>query len=341
MSWAAHELESVILHRHMDRTGRAWRISYMAILVGALMPDFTKLPVYGLHIGRWELIKAPEPWMYHRGWPGSGPTHSLVAGILVACVVYLITRSKPWGIGILIGYWSHVLTDTADSVGAMMFFPFTTQHYSIGMWQYSSQQGRYGDAAAYYSSLGWAWDVVWLVLLVLLAREALTAKYFHANVEPADPFWGTLQHRFRMPDHVRRAVFRAYVVYGAARLVGWFLWARLLNPKRGTETMDLSWTGPGWVQAPPRFQVAATWGGFAVATIIGLTGTALTAYLAWQAMSRLPELHHSVIPAMQPADCTAEPMAVSLAQALGDDVVSETVVAVPGAVLRVSSVADT
>ena len=45
MSWAAHELESVILHRHMDRTGRAWRISYLAILIGALMPDFTKLPV--------------------------------------------------------------------------------------------------------------------------------------------------------------------------------------------------------------------------------------------------------------------------------------------------------
>jgi len=160
-----------------------------------------------------------------------------------ASAIYLITRSKPWGIGILIGYWSHVLTDTADSVGTMMFFPFTTQHYSIGMWQYSSQQGRYGDAAAYYSSLGWAWDVVWLVLMLLLARKALTAEYFHTNVEPADPFWGTLQHRFRMPDHVRRAVFRAYVVYGAARLVGWFLWARLLNPKRGTETMDLSWTG--------------------------------------------------------------------------------------------------
>jgi LexA-binding, inner membrane-associated putative hydrolase len=303
MSWAAHELESMILHRHADRPGKVWRISYMAILVGALMADFTKLPVYGLHIGHWELIKAPEPWMYHRGWPGSGPTHSLVAGILAAAAVYVVTRSKGWGIGILIGYWSHVLTDTADSVGVMMFFPFTTQHYNFGMWQYASQAGRYGDAAAYYSSLGWAWDVVWLLLLILLAREVLTAEYFHTRVEPADPFWGVLQRRFRVPDHLRRAIFRAYVVYGAARLVGWFLWARLVNPTRGVETMDLSWTGPGWVQAPPRFQEASTWGGFAVVTLVGLLGTALTAYVAWWALRRLPERRRAV--ALAPISPTA------------------------------------
>ncbi len=308
MSWAAHELECMILHRHADRPSRAWRVSYMAILIGALMPDFAKLPVYGLHIGRWELLKAPHPWMYHRGWPGSGPTHSLVAGIIAASAVYLVSRSRPWGIGILIGYWSHVLTDTADSVGTMMFFPFTTQHYNLGMWQYASQAGRYGDAAAYYSSLGWAWDVVWLVLLVLLARKVLTAEYFHTHVEPVDPLWDTLQRKLRMPDHVRRAVFRAYVVYGAARLVGWFLWARLVNPKRGIETLDLSWTGPRWVQAPPRFQEASTWAGFALVTLVGLVCTALAAYLAWRAMKRLPEHCRDVALTPKPKP-SAEPIA--------------------------------
>jgi hypothetical protein len=303
MSWAAHELESIILHRHTDRPGTVWRISYMAILIGALMPDFTKLPVYGLHIGNWELIKAPEPWMYHRGWPGSGPTHSLVAGIMAASLVYVVTRNKPWGIGVLIGYWSHVLTDTADSVGTMLFFPFTTQHYSFGMWQYASQEGRYGDAAAYFSSLGWAWDMVWIVLVLVLAHSALTAEYFHTTVEPADPFWGILEHRFRIPDHVRRAVFRAYIVYGAARVVSWFLWARFINPNRGVETMDLSWTGPDWVQAPPRFQVASTWGGFAATTIIGLAGTAVTAYAAWRIIKRVPERNVGTVPATRSTDC--------------------------------------
>jgi membrane-bound metal-dependent hydrolase YbcI (DUF457 family) len=316
MSWAAHELESIILHRHTDRPGTVWRISYMAILIGALMPDFTKLPVYGLHIGQWELIKAPEPWMYHRGWPGSGPTHSLVAGIIAASLVYVVTRNKPWGIGVLIGYWSHVLTDTADSVGTMLFFPFTTQHYSFGMWQYASQEGRYGDAAAYFSSLGWAWDVVWIVLVLLLARKALTAEYFHTNVEPVDPFWGILEHRFRIPDHVRRAVFRAYIVYGAARVVSWFLWARFLNPERGVETMDLSWTGPSWVQVPPRFQVASTWGGFAVATIIGLAGTALTAYVAWRVVKRLPERNVEAVPAARSPGCVSDTAATRLAEAV-------------------------
>ena len=171
----------------------------------------------------------------------------------------------------------------------MMFFPFTTQHYSFGMWQYASQEGRYGDAAAYFSSLGWAWDVLWIVLVLVLARKALTAEYFHTSVEPADPFWGVLERRFHLSAHVRRAVFRAYMVYGAARVVSWFLWARFLNPDRGVETMDLSWTGPDWVQVPPRFQVASTWGGFAVVTIIGIVGTAATAAVAWHAMKRLPE----------------------------------------------------
>jgi len=46
--------------------------------------------------------------------------------------------------------------------------------------------------------------VAWIVLL---ARKALTAEYLHTNVEPTDPFWGILERWFRLPDHVRRAVF--------------------------------------------------------------------------------------------------------------------------------------
>ncbi len=286
MSWAAHELESLILHKHAKA---AWRVSYMAILVGALMPDFAKLPVYGLSIGSHELIKAPEPWFYHRGWPGMGPTHSLLFGVVVALGVWVTARSKPWSIGLLIGVWSHVLTDSADSVGVMLFFPFSTQHYNLGMWEYASQEGRYGDAAAYFSSLGVVWDATWLVLLVLLARRAFTNTYFHEHVEPGDPLWAALRRAVPHRDVVLRAVFRAYVVYGAARLISWFLWARLVNPNRGTQTMDFSWGGPAWVEDPPRFQEADTWPGFVATTLVGVAGVGLTVWIAWRFARRLPE----------------------------------------------------
>ena len=35
------------------------------------------------------------------------------------------------------------------AIPALALFPFTTQHFTIGMWAYASQEGRYGDAAAY------------------------------------------------------------------------------------------------------------------------------------------------------------------------------------------------
>ena len=43
-----------------------------------------------------------------------------------------VTRSRAWFLGLLIGQWAHALTDIFDSAGTMLFFPFTTQHYSTG-----------------------------------------------------------------------------------------------------------------------------------------------------------------------------------------------------------------
>lgn len=150
MSWAAHELESYFIQKHVKA-----RVSYLAILLGCLLPDlFTKLPVYGLSFGILHIKAEHDPWKYHRGWLGVGFTHSLAFGIVFATVVLGVSKSRAWFLGLIIGEAAHVLTDTFDSVGTMLFFPFTTQHYTIGMWAYVSQQGRYGDAAAYYSSLG-------------------------------------------------------------------------------------------------------------------------------------------------------------------------------------------
>lgn len=283
MSWAAHELESVVLHKHLKAS---WRISYMAILVGALLPDFTKLPVYGLKFGNLEMVKVDNPWQYHRGWPGVGPTHSLLFGVLVGVLVYRFSRSAPWAIGLVIGQWSHALSDACDSVGTMLFFPFSTQHYALGMWAYSPQIGHNGDVASYYSGPGVVWDFLWLVLMLGLAHRALSARYFHENVEPHDPIWTWLRRRFHTPDRVLRAIFRAYVFYGACRIFGWFLWARLLNPNRGTQTLDWSWGGPGWVPSAPSPAGAATRPGLVGVTVLGAAGVAATTWLAWETMRR-------------------------------------------------------
>jgi len=243
MSWAAHELESYFLQKHLKA-----KVSYLAILLGCLLPDLlTKLPVYGIEIEGHQFLKAPTPYQYHRGWPGVGFTHSLAFGAVVAILVLAVTRSRAWFLGLLIGQWAHALTDVFDSAGTMLFFPFTTQHYSTGMWAYAAQEGRYGDAAAYYSSLGGVWDAFWLVM-ALTGFQVLRRRFLIERVIPNDPVWPWLTQRFAMPDRVVVAAYRAFFVYGACRILAWFGWARLLNPARGTEVLDWSWGGPFWVQ---------------------------------------------------------------------------------------------
>lgn len=281
MSWAAHELESYVLQQHIRS-----KISYLAILLGCLLPDlFTKLPVYGLEIGDLTLIKAAEPWKYHRGWPGVGPTHSLLFIVIVALVLLAWKKNRAWALGLLIGGIAHVLTDCFDSVGTMLFFPFTTQHYSTGMWAYASQEGRYGDASAYYSSLGGVWDFLW-VCIALGGPKVFTRAFFLEKVVPDDPVWGWLRRRFRLTDTVMLAMYRAYFVYGVCRVFGWFIWARLLNPNRGTQVLDWSWGGPSWVDKAPDFQTADTWAGFFAQTAIGVAGLAVSTWLLWVLVGR-------------------------------------------------------
>ncbi len=151
MSWAAHEFENYFLQKHVGL-----RASFLGIAVGTLGPDlFTKAFVYN----------ADDPAQFHRGWPGVGFTHSLSFGVLLAVVVLAVTRSRSWALGILIGQWAHVLTDVADTAGVMIFFPFSTETVSISMWKHAAVLGRYGDAGAYYSSLGGVWDLFWLLVL--------------------------------------------------------------------------------------------------------------------------------------------------------------------------------
>ena len=230
MSWAAHEFENYFLQKHAGLTA-----SCLGLVLGTFAPDlFTKALVY----------QSSDPAHFHRGWPGVGFTHSFIFGFVFAVVVLAVTRSRAWALGILIGQWAHVLTDVADSAGVMPFFPFSTEPVSIDMWKHAAAQGRYGDAAAYYSSLGGVWDLFWLVVLVLFARQTLRSDYFRDVVVRADPrAWGWIHRTFRLPESALLLIYRGFVFYGLGRMTVWFLYARF----EARTPFQAVWGGPEYI----------------------------------------------------------------------------------------------
>ncbi len=231
MSWAAHEFENYFLQKHVGL-----KASFLGIVLGTFAPDlFTKAFVYS----------SDDPAAFHRGWPGVGFTHSLIFGVAFALVVLAATRSRSWALGVLIGQWAHVLTDVADTAGVMPFFPFSIEPVTISMWKHAAAEGRYGDAAAYYSSLGGVWDLFWLVVVLLFARSTLRSKYFRDVIVPADPRpWAWLQRKLRLPEAGLLLLYRGFVFYGLGRMLSWFLYARF-----GARTpFEAWWGGPGYVE---------------------------------------------------------------------------------------------
>ncbi len=267
MSWAAHEFENYFLQKH---TGL--KVSFLAIVLGALAPDlFTKSFVYA----------ATNPAAFHRGWPGVGPTHSLLFGVLFATIVLAVTRSRSWALGILIGQWAHVLTDFADTAGTMPFFPFSTEPVTVSMWQHAASQGRYGDAAAYYSSLGGVWDFFWFVLLVAFAWRTLRRSYFRTTVIPADPrVWGWIGRTFRLQEPGLLLVYRGFLFYGLARMTSWFLFARF-DAKTPFQPV---WGGPDYVNGVDLSD--AGWQEVLVRTTIGGVLFFAFLWLCWRVFIR-------------------------------------------------------
>lgn len=270
MSWAAHELESYVILRHLKT-----RVSYFGVLAGTLLPDLaTKLWVYGFSLNGHH-VGAADPARFHRGWPGLGFTHSLAFGLLVAAVVLWRTEDRSLALGIVIGQWAHVFTDVNDTVGTMLFFPFSTAHFSTGMWAYAAGEGRYGDAAAYYSSLGGAWDMLWLGIAACSWR-VLSARTFRREVAPADARWARLQRRFGLPDVVLVTAYRAYFLYGATRIAAWTIWAHAV----AHSPWDLRWGGPSFVR--PALAGTAPALVLLRATVVGSAGLALMAFVLWR-----------------------------------------------------------
>ena len=235
MSWVSHDLEPYVIQRYMGR-----RIAFVPLLIGSYAPDLaTKWVVYGTGAFGVELA-ASDPAQFHRGFPGAGFTHSPFFGVVVAALIYLVWRNKLWALSFMIGQWAHAFTDTLDSLGVMIAFPFSTHIYSLGMWNYTADAGRLGDAAAYFSGPGFVWDAFWLVL-ALASWRVLTRTYFREVIAPTDPFWGWAGRR--LPEVALLALYRTSFFFGIARGAAWLLWAHALNDY----VIDVSWGGPHWV----------------------------------------------------------------------------------------------
>lgn len=267
MSWAAHEFENYFIQKHVGT-----RASFLGIVLGTQAPDMLfKSFVYA----------ADDPAQFHRGWPGVGFTHSLIFGVVVATIILATTRSRGWALGVLIGQWAHVLTDVADSAGVMVFFPFSTEPVTVNMWKHAAAEGRYGDAAAYYSSLGGVWDLCWLAVVVIFAARTLRRSYFREVIVAADPrVWGWLHRRLRLPERALLLLYRGLMFYGLGRLVAWFLHARL-----DAETpLQLGWGGPAYVTGNDLSDAGVL--EVAIRTTVGGVLFAAFLWLCWKAFGR-------------------------------------------------------
>jgi hypothetical protein len=152
----------------------------------------------------------------------------------------VIWRNRVVAYSFVIGQWAHALTDTGDTVGTMLFFPFTDHLFALGAWAYAGQTGRFVDAGAYFSGLGFVWDGVFVVWGILSWR-VLTRGYFRTTVMTADPFWRWAGRYLSETTLV--ALYRASFFYGVARWTAWLIWAHVVR----SFAFDLRWGGPRWV----------------------------------------------------------------------------------------------
>ena len=122
----------------------------------------------------------------------------------------------------VIGHWAHAFTDMGDTVGTMLFFPFTDHLFAVGAWAYAGQTGRYVDAGAYFSGLGFVWDGVFVVW-ALLSWRVITRAYFRETIVAVDLFWRWAGRH--VSENVLIVLYRASYFYGIARWTAWLIWA--------------------------------------------------------------------------------------------------------------------
>ena len=236
MSWAAHDLEPYLFRAKLGGV-----VSLPLCLIGSYSPDIaTKWAVYGLGWSGHEKF-VDDPVQLHRGFPGVGFTHSLAFGVLIGALILGLSRNWIWAFSFILGAWAHVFSDTLDSVGVMLFFPFSEWHLHFDAWEYVGQAGRKEDAIAYYTSLGGVWDILWAMWLAFNWRM-FTAHHFHTEIVPRDTFW--LWLRTKASDSVMLTIYRASAFFGVASIIGWYVWALFINDFHAA--LDWSLGGPQW-----------------------------------------------------------------------------------------------
>jgi membrane-bound metal-dependent hydrolase YbcI (DUF457 family) len=235
VSWAAHDFEPYALQKHLGG-----RVTMLPLYIGSLGPDmFTKWYVYGISLFGIE-IKADDPAMFHRGWPGAGFTHTPLFAIVVALLVYAVSRHGVWAFSLGLGLFAHAATDILDTNGTMLLFPFTSERISLGAWAYAAEEGKHLDGFAYYSSLGLVADLAALAL-TLVSWRVLQRAYFEEHVLPNDPVM-KLAGKV-LPASGLLVLYRFGFVFGVTRLASWLIFAHVIH----TNAFDLSWGGPDWV----------------------------------------------------------------------------------------------
>lgn len=254
MSWAAHQFEIYAVQAHLPKK-MIGKVSFWGIFLGDFTPDFlSKFWVYGFEFNGTR-YGSDIPHQWHRGWPGMGFTHTLFFGVILTLLIWGWRRNRAFTIGYLLGFAAHALTDINDSVGTMLLFPFIALNWTMQTWAYAAtvDGGKYLDAAAYYSSLGLVMDLFWLVV-VLFSWRVLTRDYWRTTVVPPDArIWAFLGRA--LPERGLLALYRSIFFYGVCRMISWSLWARLVaepvidGVKRVGFPIDLSWTGPWWLDA--------------------------------------------------------------------------------------------
>ena len=238
MSWAAHDLEPYVIQKHMGK-----KVAFVPLLIGSYSPDLlSKWFVYGVGLAGWESRRTIP-----RSSTAAGPAsvHALAdVRVLVGLLLYAVFRNKVVAYSFVIGHWAHAFTDMGDTVGTMLFFPFTDHLFAVGAWAYAGQTGRYVDAGAYFSGLGFVWDGVFVVW-ALLSWRVITRAYFSETIVAADPFWRGWPLRLRERAH---RLYRASYFYGIARWTAWLIWAHVVR----NFAFDLRWGGPRWVPRSTR-----------------------------------------------------------------------------------------
>lgn len=141
MCWLAHLTEQFIFKKHAGRLDLRW------LLVGATVPDVFGLLKVAIYTG---LIDHKQ----HRSGQ-LGTFHTPFFGVLMALGVYLFylhgagwrpnLRAKLMTLSVLVGQWSHIISDSFDSKGCMLFYPFSKTRYPMGFWEYRADRGLVND----------------------------------------------------------------------------------------------------------------------------------------------------------------------------------------------------